>query len=64
MTKTIALVTIHGMGDTARDYYAEFYEVIKKSLGKTTWDKVIFKPIYYQDILQGQQEAIFNRMKD
>lgn len=64
MPKTIALVTIHGMGDTARDYYTEFYDVIKKSLGKATWDKVIFKPLYYQDILQGNEEAIFNRMRD
>lgn len=64
MPKTIALVTIHGMGDTERDYYTEFYDEIKKSLGKTAWDKVIFKHLYYQDILQGNQEAIFNRMRD
>ena len=64
MPKTIALVTIHGMGDTPRDYYTEFYDVIKKSIGKTTWNKVIFKPLYYQDILQDNQEAIFNRMRD
>lgn len=64
MPKAIALVTIHGMGDTDRDYYTEFYDEIKKSLGKTAWDKVIFKNLYYQDILQGNQEAIFNRMRD
>lgn len=64
MPKTIALITIHGMGDTERDYYTEFYDAIKKSLGKTTWDKVAFKPIYYQDIVQGNEEAIFNRMRD
>jgi hypothetical protein len=64
MPKTIALITIHGMGDTARDYYTEFYDAIKKSLGKSAWDKLIFKPLYYQDVLQEQQEAIFNRMRD
>lgn len=64
MPKTIALVTIHGMGDTPRDYYMEFYDVIKTSLGKATWDKVIFKHLYYQDILQGNQEDIFNRMRE
>lgn len=64
MTKTIALITIHGMGDTERDYYTEFYDEIKKSIGKSTWNKVIFKHLYYQDILQGNQEAIFNRMRD
>lgn len=64
MPKTIALITIHGMGDTERDYYTGFYDEIKKSLGKSTWDKVIFKHLYYQDILQGNQQAIFNRMRD
>ena len=64
MPKTIALITIHGMGNTARDYYTEFYDAIKKSLGKSAWDKLIFKPPYYQDVLQEQQEAIFNRMRD
>lgn len=64
MPKTITLITIHGMGDTERDYYIEFYDQVKKSLGKTAWDKVIFKHLYYQDILQGNQEAIFNRMRD
>lgn len=64
MTKTIALVTIHGMGDTERGYYTEFHDEIKKSLGKATWDKVIFKHIYYQDVLQGNEEDIFNRMRD
>ncbi len=63
MPKTIALVTIHGMGDTAGDYYTEIYDAIKKSIGKDTWEKVIFKPLYYQDILQNNQEAIFNRMR-
>ena len=64
MPKTIALITIHGMGDTEREYYTEFYDEIKKSLGKIAWDKVIFKHLYYQDILQGNQETIFNRMRD
>jgi hypothetical protein len=50
MPKTIALVTIHGMGDTGTDYYTEFYDEIKTALGKTTWDKVIFKPLYYQNL--------------
>jgi hypothetical protein len=64
MPKTIALITIHGMGDTKKAYYADFYDEIKKSLGPVAWDKVIFKPLYYQDLLQFSQEAIFNRTRD
>lgn len=63
MSKAVALITIHGMGDTERDYYVEFYDKIKKSLGEAAWAKVIFKDIYYQDVLQGNQEAIFNKMR-
>ena len=64
MAKTIALITVHGMGDTARDYYAPCYGALKKTLGKAAWDKLLFKPLYFQDVLQGNQEEIFNRMRD
>ncbi len=64
MDKKIALITIHGMGDTERDYYTGFYDQMKKSLGEKAWPKVIFKSLYYQDILQGQQEEILGRMRD
>ncbi|AUD77751.1 hypothetical protein CW740_00265 [Kangiella profundi] len=64
MDKKIALITIHGMGDTERDYYTGFYDQIKNALGEELWHKVIFKPLYYQDILQGQQELVLGRMRD
>ncbi|WP_018623571.1 hypothetical protein [Kangiella aquimarina] len=64
MDKKIALITIHGMGDTERDYYTGFYDQMKKSLGDQLWNQVIFKPLYYQDILQGQQEAVLGRMRN
>lgn len=64
MSKSIALITVHGMGDTARDYYTPCYDVLKKALGKVAWDSLLFKPLYYQDVLQGNQEEIFNRTRD
>lgn len=64
MGKTVALITIHGMGDTERDYYTGFYDQMKRSLGDQLWPQVIFKPLYYQDILQGQQEAVLGRIRD
>lgn len=64
MPKSLALITIHGMGDTKTDYYTGIHDAIKKAVGKTTWDQVIFKPLYYQAILQENQEAIFARMRD
>lgn len=64
MGKTVALITIHGMGDTERDYYTGFYDQMKRSLGDQLWPQVIFKPLYYQDILQGQQEVVLGRIRD
>ena len=36
MPKTIALLTIHGMGDTPRDYYRALHDRLKKVLGKVS----------------------------
>lgn len=64
MSKSLALLTIHGMGDTPRDYYAELHDRVKKAVGKTVWNKVIFMPLYFQDVLQGSQSGVFNRMRE
>lgn len=45
MTKTIALITIHGMGDTEMDYYKVFLDLIMSSVGEKTWSKVILATI-------------------
>ena len=63
MPRTLALITVHGMGDTARDYYADLYATLKKAVGKARWEKIAFKAVYYQDILQGSQAEVFNRMR-
>lgn len=64
MTKTLALLTIHGMGDTEREYYTDVYDALRSTVGASVWDKIIFKDLYYQDILQGQQESVFNWMRE
>lgn len=60
--KSVALLTIHGMGDTPNDYYHLFLERIQKEMGES-WKQVEFEPLYYQDILQFNQAEIFNEMK-
>lgn len=64
MTKTLALITLHGMGDTARNYADELFERLRRELGRSSWDRVLCKPIYYQDILQRNQADIFSRMRE
>jgi hypothetical protein len=61
--KSIALLTIHGMGETPKNYHKLFLERIKKYVGKNDWKNVAFESIYYQDILQANQAEIYRRMK-
>ncbi len=61
--KKVAFVMIHGMGDTPRGYYKTFTAKLSKFVGDEAWAKVAFKSIYYQDILQENQNSIFERTK-
>ena len=64
MPKKLALLTLHGMGDTSPTYYVELHDLLKKALGNSTWNRIAFRPIYYQNVLQGNQAEIFGRMRD
>jgi hypothetical protein len=60
--KSVALLTIHGMGDTPKNYHTLFLESIKKQMGEN-WKRVAFGSLYYQDILQINQNEIYRKMK-
>jgi hypothetical protein len=60
MTKKLALLTVHGMGETKRDYARS----LKERLDAKLWSQmnsVAFCPIYYQEILQPNEAEIWNR---
>jgi hypothetical protein len=59
---TIALLAIHGMGNTKPDFADEFKSAIRKRLGQK-WQNVHFEPVYYQPVLQGSQKEVFDRMR-
>lgn len=61
--KSVALLTIHGMGETQKNYHELFLERVKKYVGEESWKNVAFESIYYQDILQANQAEIYRRMK-
>lgn len=63
MRKSLALITVHGMGDYQSGYADAFRSRIRQSLGETAWASVIFKSVYYQDILQQRQDRVFSRME-
>lgn len=61
--KSIALLTIHGMGETPKNYHKLFLERVKTYVGKDAWKHVAFESIFYQDILQANQAKIYGRMR-
>lgn len=63
MAKTLGVLTIHGMGETPKNYHADFYGRLRDEVGEAQWGRVVFKALYYQNIIQGNQEDIFRRMR-
>ena len=63
MAKKIAVIAIHGMGDTDRDYADPLRQNLISMLTRAQWDKIHFDDIWYQDFLQKNQESLFNRSK-
>ncbi len=65
MTKEIAVITVHGMGDTNPNYHHDLVKKTRKYVGKDTWDeKIQFESVFYQDLLQGNQEDYWNEIDD
>lgn len=64
MAKDVALFAVHGMGKTPTNFAEELEEELVSELGNADWDRVHFKPIYYQGLLQKKQEKVFTAMKN
>ena len=63
MEKNIAVITIHGMGDTNPYYYKDLEKKLMQYVGLENWNKEVhFENIYFQDLLQGNQEAYWNKI--
>lgn len=63
MAKKIAVIAVHGMGDTDRNYAGPLRKNLKSMLTAAQWAKIHFDSIYYQDILQDNQRKLFERSK-
>ena len=63
MDKSVAVIAIHGMGDTRSDFADELQSRLADRLGAASFDKVHFDTVYYQDILQKHQNAMFRAMR-
>lgn len=61
MSKELAVVVVHGMGDTEKNYDLHLKSMLRERLGTAGWARVSWHRVYYQDVLQANQERL---MKD
>ena len=61
--KEVALLTLHGMGDTKRSYANQLFKKVRQLIGASNVRKTHFDAIYYQDILQRNQEVVWRKMR-
>jgi len=60
--KTVALITLHGMGERKDDYHAGLHDRLARRLGDA-WPRVSFQAVNYAEILQGPQDALWADMQ-
>jgi hypothetical protein len=58
-----ALLTVHGMGETPREYAVKLFQSVGARLGPLA-SMVDFRSIYYQDILKPNQETVWAKVND
>ncbi|BAY27969.1 hypothetical protein NIES2100_77960 [Calothrix sp. NIES-2100] len=63
MAKKLAFLTIHGMGETDKEYYQIVKQSLEKHLGKDVWSQVHFEAIHYQSALQDYQYSVWENMR-
>jgi hypothetical protein len=56
-----ALLTVHGMGETPREYAEPVFHALRDRLAGVM-DRIDFRSVYYQDILKPNQEAVWARL--
>jgi hypothetical protein len=58
----VALITVHGMGETPRDYAAGVFGEMRSRLGPALRERAAFYSVYYQDILQKNEQVVWDRV--
>lgn len=58
----VAFITVHGMGETPRDYAAGVFGEMRSRLGPALRERAVFHSVYYQDILQPNERAVWDRV--
>jgi hypothetical protein len=63
VSKEVIVLAVHGMGDTSEDFADGLREALADRLGAAAWDSVHFDAIYYQRVLQANQERVMRAMR-
>ncbi len=63
MTKDLAIVVVHGMGETEPDYHFGLRSELRDRLGDSLWERVSWNAVYYQDLLQDHQRRYMDACK-
>ena len=63
MNKDVAVIAIHGMGDTQKTFADDLKEKLVDRLDQSNWSRVHFDTIFYQNILQNNEKVVFEKMR-
>ena len=58
----VALITVHGMGETPPEYADALMDSVRARLGALA-GQAVMRPVYYQKILQDNQALVWDRTK-
>lgn len=61
MSKDLAIIVVHGMGDTAKNFDKPLRKRLRERLGAALWSRIAWQRAFYQPVLQANQERL---MKD
>ena len=54
----LAIIAVHGMGDTKRNFDQRLKKEIRDRVGDDRWQNLVWRQVYFQDILQENQERV------
>lgn len=60
MAKDIAVIAIHGMGDTKRNFDRRLKSEMRDRLGSSRWARVAWTKVFYQSVLQANQKRVMD----
>jgi hypothetical protein len=58
----VALITVHGMGETPREYAADLAKRLRARIGPSFDRQVDLRAVYYQQILQPNEQEVWRRI--